>query len=146
MNDYVTHEEFSELMQDLLSGFDQRRDAGIENDRGNDHRAQIFDASVTERMLLVRRAVRQTGADDRDYRRERIGQVVDRVQCHGDRMRYQTDPCLHGCQEYIAKDPDQTCAYDDPIPQSGFARQIHGRMVAFLFFGFFLYFFHFPVL
>ena len=41
-------------MQDLFYGFDERRNAGIEHNHGDDHGAQIFNSAVTERVFLVR--------------------------------------------------------------------------------------------
>ena len=94
-------------MDDLLDRFHQRRDACVENDRRNDHCAQIFRPPVAERVLLVRAPSGNLCPDDGDDGGERVGQVVDRIQRHGNRMGQQADDGLEARQKQVRDDADQ---------------------------------------
>ena len=74
-------------MQNAVGGFLQRRDAGPQDDDGDDDRGHVLAAAMAERMLAVRLLPGKLRADDRDDGRKRIGQVVHGVQHDGDGVR-----------------------------------------------------------
>ena len=111
-------------MDDLPDGLDQRSDTGIQHDRGNDHGAQVFDPPVSQGVLPVRRPSRQFRADDRDDRRERVGQIVHGVQHHGDGVRDQAGRHLEGRKKHICQNARYTGPDNDPFPV--FCRHFHG--------------------
>ena len=103
-------------MNDLLNRFDGGRDTGIENDTGYDHGAEILDPSIPERVLLVGKFSRQLCSDDRDDRRKRVRQVIDRVQDHRDRIGRNADGCFKGGQQNIGQYAYDAGPDDDYIP------------------------------
>ena len=106
-------------MDDLLDGLHRGGDAGVQHDAGDDHGAQVLDASVAEGVLLIGQPARQLGADDGDDGGQGVGQVVDRVQDHGDRVGDDADARLEGRQEYVGQDADDAGADDDAVTALG---------------------------
>ena len=58
---------------DLLDRFDQRGHTGVEHQRRNDHRAEILDPAIAQRVFFVRLSGRELCPHDRDDTRERVG-------------------------------------------------------------------------
>ena len=63
-------------------------------------------------MSFVGRLAGKLGADNGNDRRQDVGEVVDRVERHGDGAGHQTDSRLEACKEDVGKDPDGAGAYD----------------------------------
>ena len=105
-------------LDDLLARLPERGQACVEDDGRDDHGAEVLDAAMAERVLLVRLAAREFGTGDRDDGRQRVGQVVDGIEQHGDGVRRQSDGCLEGREQDVDDDADETRAHDD-LPAHG---------------------------
>ena len=103
-------------MDDLLYRFDKRSNTGIQDDHGDDHGAQVFDAPITEGMLFIRFLPGQLCSDDRDQRTACIGDVIHRIEHDGDGIGHQSDHRLECGQKHVGDNPDQTGFDDDFFP------------------------------
>jgi hypothetical protein len=103
-------------VQDLFHTFHQGRDARIENDHGNDQRAQVLITAMAEGMLEIRIAAGQLGPCHRNDRRKHIGQVVHRIHQNGNGMGGKAHHCLEAGKQEIHHDADQTGAKDHSLP------------------------------
>ena len=92
-------------MNDLFDGFHERSNTRIQHDHGNDHGAQIFDASVSKGMLFIRLLACKLCADDGDQGTSCIRDIVYRVKDDGNRVGRKTDHSLEAGKEYIGYDP-----------------------------------------
>ena len=114
-------------IEDLLHRFDERRDARGENDRRNDDRREILDASVAKGMFLIRLSAGELDADDRNDRRQSVGEVVHRVQYDRYRARDQADRRLEACKHEVRDDADETRLRDFLLSQIA----VHSASVSF---------------
>ena len=105
-------------MDDLFDRFHRGGDTCVQDDRRDHDGAEILCPAVTEGMLFIRPASGKPGADDRDHRRERVGQVVDRIQRDRDGMRQNADDRLESSQKHICTDTDETGSDYDSGPCS----------------------------
>lgn len=71
---------------------------------------------MAERMLLIRLAVRELRACDRDDRGQGVGEIVDRIEQHGDGIGRETDRRLKSRKQNIDKNAHNTRAHDDFAP------------------------------
>ena len=99
-------------MNDLLDRLFKGSDTGVKYDHRNDHGAQVLDAPVTERMLLVRLLSGELCAYDRDQRASRVRDIVDGVKHNGNGMRHDSDHCLKGGEENVGNNPYDAGPYD----------------------------------
>ena len=99
-------------MNDLFDRLHKGRKACVQHNHGDDHRAQVFDAPVTKRMLFIRFLSRQLRANDRDQGASGIGDVVDCVKHDRDGVGHQADHSLEAGKKYIGDYSDNACPDD----------------------------------
>ncbi len=76
-------------------------------------------------MLLIGGAARQLGADDRDDRRQGVGEVVDRIEDDRDGIRRETHEGFEGRQQHVGHDAHDARADDHRLPRPG---GVHRRL------------------
>ena len=113
-------------MDDLFDRLDERRDARVEHERGDDHGAQVFDPAVAEGMLLIRLFRAELRADDRHDGGERVGEVVYRVENDGDRVRNEPDERLEPDEQQVRDYAYDARFYDRFLS----VRREHGNVAA----------------
>ena len=102
-------------VDDLLDGLDEGGHAGIEHDDADERRREIFHAAVAEGVLLVRALAGELGAEDGDDARERVAQIVDRVERDGDGAGHDADERLEAGEKGIGQNADDAGSDDDPF-------------------------------
>ena len=117
-------------MNDLLDRLNQGRNAGVQHEGCNDHGGEVFNASVAQRVLLVRLLSGQLGAHNGNDGGKGVTEIVDGVQDHGNGGGQDADDCLESGEEYIGQDPDDT-GPDNHL----FTIGVHGKRLLFLWIG-----------
>ena len=100
-------------VNDFLDGFYGRGAARIQHDGSHNHGAQVLDASVAQRMLFVGGLVRKLRPHDGNYRGERVGEVVHRVEGDGDGTRDKADGGLERREHHVCSDAYDARAHND---------------------------------
>ena len=103
-------------VNNLFHRFYKGSNTRIKHDDRNDHGAEIFDPSISERMLFIRLFCCQLCPHDGDQRTSRIGNIVYRIQRNGNRIRQKTDCRLKCRKENICNDPDHAGPDDRFLP------------------------------
>ena len=87
-------------------------DSMSEDDARDDDGAEILNAPVAEGVLVVRAALGELYAEDRDDGAEGVRQVVHGVQHNGDGVGQEAHRRLEACEEEVGNDADDARAGD----------------------------------
>ena len=115
-------------MDDFLDGFHARGDARVNHDRGDDHGGQVFNASVTERVLFVGQFSRELVADNCNDGRECIREVVHGIENDGNGVCHEADNRLDARENDVCDNPDNASPDDDLISVDFFVDVIVVRL------------------
>ena len=102
-------------VDDFFDRFHARGDARVNHDGGDDHGGQVFNATVTERVLFVGQFSRELVTDNRDDGRERVREVVHGVENDGNGISHEADNRLDARENDVGDNPDNASSDDDLI-------------------------------
>ena len=106
-------------VQSLVEGLHERKYSGAEDDQGYGQGREVFEAAEAEGMFAVRGFVGQADSGEHQHRRQRVGEVVQRIQNYGYRIGNQAYCGLGAAEGHVRPYPHRTGADDVPLPYVG---------------------------